>query len=441
MAVTQKISPARLVSYKVLCDVFIKGAYSNISLNKHLNTSIINEADRRLATNIVYGVIKKKNKLNFILQNLSNMPLEKIDENVKTSLYMGLYQIYYLSKIPKYALTNDSVNLVKLFVNKKSGGFVNGILRNSIRKKNELKDIEYETFKDEMYYEYNVGYELYDKLIKQYSKESLKEMFEYFTYPPNVSIRVNTLKISVEDLLKIFDEREIIYERSDIKEGIIVKSHINLNKEEAFKKGYFSIQDIAPMFNSNVLDVKEGMRVLDMCAAPGGKSLHCAEIMNNKGEIIAFDIYKKKLDLINFNAKQLGVDIIKTKIKDATEYDESLGEFDRVICDVPCSGIGVVRRKPEILFNYKAENDLQSLQKKILNNAIKYLKKGGVLVYSTCTVLKEENEDVVNSVLKENKNIHIEKIDFKNIEKSGMININPIKYKSDGFFIAKLKKE
>ena len=239
MATTQKISPARLVSYKVLCDVLIKGAYSNISLNKHLNTSIINEADRRLATNIVYGVIKKKNKLDFILQNLSNMPLEEIDEKVKTALYMGLYQIYYLSKIPKYALTNDSVNLVKLFVNKKSGGFVNGILRNSIRKKNELKDIEYETFKDKMYYEYNIGYDLYDKLINQYSKKDLKEMFEYFSLPPNVSIRVNTLKISVDELLEIFDERQILYERSDIKEGIIVKSHINLNKEEAFKKGYF----------------------------------------------------------------------------------------------------------------------------------------------------------------------------------------------------------
>lgn len=441
MAATQKISPARLVSYKVLCDVLIKGAYSNISLNKHLNTSIINEADRRLATNIVYGVIKKKNKLDFILQNLSNMPLEEIDEKVKTALYMGLYQIYYLSKIPKYALTNDSVNLVKLFVNKKSGGFVNGILRNSIRKKNELKDIEYETFKDKMYYEYNVGYDLYDKLIKQYSKKDLKEMFEYFSLPPNVSIRVNTLKISVDELLEIFDERQILYERSDIKEGIIVKSHINLNKEEAFKKGYFSIQDIAPMFDAKVLDLKEGMRVLDMCAAPGGKSLHAAQIMNNKGEIISCDIYKKKLDLINFNAKQLGVDIIKTKLKDACEYDKSLGEFDRIICDVPCSGIGVIRRKPEILFNYKAKNDLTKLQKSILNNSIKYLKSGGVLIYSTCTLLKEENEDVVNSVLQENKNIHIEKIDFKNVEKSGMININPIKYKSDGFFIAKLKKE
>ena len=281
MAKNIKISPSRVSAYKVLSEVLMTGAYSNIALTKHL-ASIKIEADRRLCTNIVHGVIKKINKLEYVLSTLSNTPVNELDERVKISLYIGLYQIIYLNKIPEYAIVNDSVNLVKMFVGKKASGFVNGILRNALRKKHELKEIEFSDFFDIMYYEYGFKRALSEKLLLSYSKEELIEYAKYSILPPNVTLRVNKLKTNREELKNRFKEKGFEVRDTFVPEGIEVLSHLNVTLLEEYKKGLFSIQDCAGMVVAHSLDVKEDMKVLDMCAAPGGKSMHTSERMNRE---------------------------------------------------------------------------------------------------------------------------------------------------------------
>lgn len=447
MAKNIKISPSRVSAYKVLNAVLMTGAYSNIALTKHL-ASIKIEADRRLCTNIVHGVIKKINKLEYILSTLSNTPVNELDDRVKISLYIGLYQIIYLDKIPEYALVNDSVNLVKMFVGKKASGFVNGILRNALRKKKELKEIEFNDFFDIMYYEYGFKRALSEKLLLSYNKEELIEYAKYSMLPPNVTLRVNNLKTNREELKNRFKEKGFQVRDTFVPEGIEILSHLNVTLLEEYKKGFFSIQDCAGMVVAHTLDVSKDMKVLDMCAAPGGKSMHTAELMNNSGNIISCDIYPKKLEIMNFRMKQLGISNIMTKKHDGTVFNEEyVNRFDRVICDVPCSGLGVIRRKPEILISYSNEKveEIKKVQRQILENGIKYLKKGGVLIYSTCTINKEENEDIVYSVLKEHEDMKLSEIkltfDFdKDKAGEGILNISGDKNNIDSFFIAKLTK-
>ncbi|WP_294463814.1 16S rRNA (cytosine(967)-C(5))-methyltransferase RsmB [uncultured Anaerofustis sp.] len=449
MAKNIKISPSRVSAYKVLNAVLMTGAYSNIALTKHL-ASIKIEADRRLCTNIVHGVIKKINKLEYILSTLSNTPVNELDNRVKISLYIGLYQIIYLDKIPEYALVNDSVNLVKMFVGKKTSGFVNGILRNALRKKKELKEIEFNDFFDIMYYEYGFKRALSEKLLLSYNKEELIEYAKYSMLPPNVTLRVNNLKTNREELKNRFKEKGFQVRDTFVPEGIEILSHLNVTLLEEYKKGFFSIQDCAGMVVAHTLDVSKDMKVLDMCAAPGGKSMHTAELMNNSGNIISCDIYPKKLEIMNFRMKQLGISNIMTKKHDGTVFNEEyVNKFDRVICDVPCSGFGVIRRKPEILIFYSNEKieEIKKVQRQILENGIKYLKKGGVLIYSTCTINKEENEDIVYSVLKEYEDMKLSEIklpfDFdydKDKAGEGILNISGDKNNIDSFFIAKLTK-
>ncbi|MGO5359183.1 16S rRNA (cytosine(967)-C(5))-methyltransferase RsmB [Anaerofustis sp. LCP19S3_F7] len=449
MAKNIKISPSRVSAYKVLNEVFLTGAFSNISLTKHLRAINI-EADRRLCTNIVHGVIKKFNKLEYILSKLSKMPVNELDERVKISIYIGLYQIVYLDKIPEYALVNDSVNLVKMFVGKKASGFVNGVLRNALRKKYELKEITFSDYYDIMNYEYGFKRALVEKLLLSYNKEELLEYAKFSMLPPSLSLRVNNLKTTRDELIERFNMKGFETRKSFVPEGVEITSSLNVTLTEEYRKGLFSIQDSAGMLVSYALDAKEGMSVLDMCSAPGGKSMHTAEKMNNKGSIISCDIYKKKLEIMDFRAKQLGIDIIKVRKQDGTKFCEDYVDgFDRIICDVPCSGLGVIRRKPEILKYYSNEkiDELKNIQYSILSNAVKYLKKDGILVYSTCTINKEENEDILNKVLSENKNLVLDSINLpfefeydKEMAEKGILNVRGDENNTDSFFISKIKR-
>lgn len=301
-----------------------------------------------------------------------------------------------------------------------------------------------------MYYEYGFKRALSEKLLLSYNKEELIEYAKYSMLPPNVTLRVNKLKTDREELKNRFKEKGFEVRDTFVPEGIEVLSHLNVTLLEEYKKGLFSIQDCAGMVVAHSLDVKEDMKVLDMCAAPGGKSMHTSELMNNSGDIVSCDIYTKKLEIMNFRMKQLGINNIMTKKLDGTVFNEEyVNKFDRIICDVPCSGLGVIRRKPEILIYYSNEKieELKKVQRQILENGIRYLKKGGVLIYSTCTINKEENEDIVYSVLKEHEDIKLNEINLpfefdydKAKAKEGILNINGDKNNIDSFFIAKLTK-
>ena len=443
-----KISPSRVCAYKVLSEVLINGAYSNVALNRHL-LPLKDEKDRRLCTNIVYGTIKKINRLDDILSSFSRIALEDIDERVRISLVMGIYQIVYLDRIPEYALVNDSVNIVKMFVSKKAVGFANGVLRNVLRKKNELKNHTYSDFSDRLYFEYGFDRNLQKDLLNQWTKEELLDYAEYSEKAPEMTIRVNTLKTTPEKLMDSLSSSGIECERTVIDECIRILSHVNITLLEQYREGLFSVQDMASMTVARSLDAGRGMKILDMCAAPGGKSMHLAELTGDGCDITSSDIYEKKLQIMRMRASQLGISSIRTvKMDSAVFRPEFKDKFDRIICDVPCSGLGVIRRKPEILYSYSYEKvkELTSIQEKILENALRYLKPGGLMTYSTCTVNRRENEDVLFKVLERNEGYYLSAIDpgfeIKGADpESGIISIRGEKNMMDSFFIAGIRRD
>ncbi|MEG0250174.1 MAG: 16S rRNA (cytosine(967)-C(5))-methyltransferase RsmB [Peptostreptococcus sp.] len=444
---------ARKIAYKVLMDIEINKNYSNISLNSHLDKENIDDRDRGLVTELVYGVIENKRYIDYMINKVSKIKVRKMEHSVKTILRMGVYQLVFLDRVADYAAINESVNMMKK-IDKKSSNFVNAVLRNVSRQKEEISKIKEDTA-DNIAIKYSYEKWIVDRLIKEYGKEKTKSIIKALDEKPKLYIRVNKTKSNrhknYEDMLDFvisnLEADQIVAKRVEgFDEALEVENFKNIEKNIMFRKGYISIQDISSMMVAKVLDPKEGSRVLDLCAAPGGKSTHIAEMMNNTGKVLSQDIYDHKIKLIDGYSKRLGLKNIISEKSDATVLnDEYIEKFDYVLSDVPCSGMGIVRRKPEI--KYKSEEDVNNLpdiQMDILKNASKYVKKGGILLYSTCTMFKEENIDIIKRFLEENKNFTLEpinNIEIKDkISDSGYVNIYPDESDMDGFFICKMKK-
>ena len=347
-----------------------------------------------------------------------------------------------MDKIPQSAAVNESVKLAKRYGHAKSSGFVNGILRNVTRNINSLPKPKDET--ERISVEYSCPEWLVKKWIKDFGKDFACELMESMNKEAGMCVRVNTLKTDVSKMLEVLPAANLCEYASC---GISCDG-FDVGASEEYKNGLISVQDEAAMLSALVLSPKSGETVIDMCAAPGGKSTHMAELMKNKGKILSFDIHEHKIALIEENAKRLGIDIISAQVSDACVYKEEYKETaDKVLADVPCSGLGIIRRKPDIKWNRPEENDLSEIQYKILSNAAKYIKPGGELVYSTCTVNHEENEDVILKFLEENKNfvsVDIKPLLDKKlhpvISEKGFVTLYPNRDGTDGFFIAKLKK-
>jgi 16S rRNA (cytosine967-C5)-methyltransferase len=431
-----KIDFARESALKILYKIEEENGYSNLALDEYIEEKRekLNYKDINLISEIVYGTISWKLTIDTIIEKYSKVKLNKISKWVKIILQIGIYQIVFLDKIPKSAAVNESVNLCKKY-GYKSANFVNAILR-KVEKEDyeELKQIEDSL--ERISKMYSMPKWIVQKLINQYGEKQTEEICKNSNFRPNVTIRVNTLKTNANELKQLLEERKIEYEESKLENFIHLKNIKNVSNLDLFINGYFTIQDEGAGKIGYVLNPKQGENVLDACSAPGGKTTHMAEIMQNDGKILALDIYDHRLKLVEENAKRLGISIIKTQKKDATQYyNEYKEKFDKVLLDVPCLGIGVLKRKPDIKWQ-KQENDvleIQNIQEQILNAAGNYLKVGGELVYSTCSILKEENEDVITKFLKkENEKM----VKFEVIEQE---NILPSK-NTDGFFICKLKK-
>lgn len=435
------IDKTREIALKVLYKIDKEQAYSNIVLNEEIkqNRRKLNEKDIGLISEIVYGVTTWRLTLDEIIKKHSKIKLKKISPWILNVLRMGIYQVIFLDKIPKSAAVNESVNLAKRYGHSYSSNFVNAILR-------KIEKNDYEEF-----FEINDDIEKISKttsmpewiikeLLKNNNIEKVKQICRNSNLKPQITIRVNTLKTTKKDLTKKLEEQNIQYREINMKESLsedflILNKLKNIEDLDLFRTGYFTIQDISAGLTAKILNPQPGELVLDACSAPGGKTTYMAELMKNKGNIEAWDIYKHRTKLVEQNAKRLGIEIIKTQVKDASIYDENLNEkFDKILLDVPCLGIGVIKRKPDIKWQRKIEDieEITKIQKKILSNCSKYLRKGGVLVYSTCSILKEENEKVISEFLTENKN-------FK-IDENGIINILPNEEK-DGFFICRLHKK
>ena len=437
---------ARRLAFKTLYDIERNKNYSNISINKNFKDIDISDQEKGLATELIYGVIENKYYLNYIIDKLSKIKSKKMSTYVKISLWLGIYQILFLDSIKDHAAVNESVALIKKY-DKNSSGFVNAILRNVIRNKENIMEIDKKDIVEYLSIKYSYNQWLIRKWIEEFGQEFTEDLLEANSEKPNLYIRANTLKINRDELINKLREQGIDCSKvNGIDEAIMVKNLKNIENNKLFKEGYFTVQDISSMLVGKVANPKEEKLVLDVCSAPGGKTTHLGTIMKNTGQVISRDIFDHKLKLINNTVKRLGLKNIKVENFDALNIDEnSIDKFDYVICDVPCSGMGIIKRKPEIKFKKEEEiKDLPIIQKKILNNASKYVKLGGNLIYSTCTIHDEENINIVKEFLNINDNFELVPIDEVNVDldnqDKGYIKIYPNIHGMDGFFIAKLKR-
>lgn len=428
---------ARELAIKILYKIEEDNGYSNLILDEYLQKERqkLNEKDIGLISEIVYGTVTWKLTIDTILQKHSNIKINKISKWIKIILQTGIYQIVFLDKIPKSAAVNESVNLCKKY-GYKSVGFVNAILR-------KVDKSDYEEFKnikddnERISKMYSMPEWIVKKLVKQYGISKTEEICINSNLKPTITIRVNSLKSTIEELKQKLDERGILWEDAQTSNFLHLKNMKNVSNLDLFKEGFFTIQDEGAGKIGVILNPKEGEKVLDACSAPGGKTTHLAELMKNKGQIFAWDIHEHRVNLVKENSKRLGISIIEIDARDACRYDSKYeNKFDKILLDVPCMGLGVCKRKPDIKWQKTEEEiiEITKIQENILQICSKYLKKGGELVYSTCSILMEENEKIIEKFLEKEKSgttIHFEVIYKTNILPNSQ---------TDGFFICKLKK-
>lgn len=442
---------ARLIAVKTLFDIEEKKSFSNIKLNNYFKQYNPDPIDRAFATEILYGTIRWKLRIDYMIQKFSKLKISKISPWVLSCIRTAVYQIFFMDKVPEFAAVNQAVELVKL-KDKKASSFVNGVLRNILRNKDEFDKIQVKDRIKKLSIEYSHPEWFVEKFIKLYGEDFAVGLMKVNNTPPELVIRVNTLKCKKEELAEKLTSKGIECINGRLKESVILQGFSAIEKSEEFMEGLFTIQDESSMLAVRVLDPRPNDKILDLCSAPGGKSTGMAQLMKNKGEITSFDIHEHKLALIDKNAKRLGIGIIKTRLKDSSVFDEEYKDYgDKVLLDAPCSGLGLMRKKPEIRWSVQPEDilELQKIQMRIINNASKYVKKEGTLLYSTCTISQEENEDIIENFLRDNQNYQLESI-CKYIPEEirrddsgekGYIKLFPHIHDTDGFFIAKLLRK
>ena len=453
---------ARETALKILYKIDEEKAYSNIVLNSEIKKQKekLQRKDIGLISEIVYGVTTWRITLDEIIEKYSKIKLKKISKWILNILRMSIYQIIFLDKIPKAAAVNEGVNLAKKYGNRGSIGFVNAVLRKVDKKdytglfeeKDNIKRISITTSMPEW-----IILELKKEGV---SIEKIEEICKNSNIRPSISVRINNLKINKQELKEKMQEKGIKTEDGILNDFLILNNIKDIENLEEFTQGYFTVQDEVAGLTALVLNPQPGENVLDACSSPGGKTTYLAELMKNQGNIVATDIHEHRTKLVENAAKRLGINIIKTSVQDATIFNENYKEkFDKILLDVPCLGIGVLKRKPDIKWQkeQKDVDEISKIQYKILENCSKYLKENGEIVYSTCSIFKKENERIIEKFIKNNSEIQIEKLDFeknsqlKNEKNANLFFQNYIKNckylevyqneKTDGFFICKMTKK
>ncbi len=424
---------------KVLVSALLKAeksGYSNIILDSVLNQTDLNSVGKAFVTTAFYGVLERKISIDFVLNKFLKKPLSKTPPYTSAVLRSGAYQILFMEKIPNSAVVNEAVKLIKKSKERGNVGLVNAVLRNLCNE----NFYEVISNSDDPSVKYSVESWIYNRLISQYKQENVNSFFENSLLPPPVFIRINPLVSDAYDLVKQeFEDIGATLTKTEFDQFFIVDGIKGIERLKSYKSGLFFVQDFSSRFAVACLGAKPNERVLDCCAAPGGKSFSIAMDMENLGEVVSFDIHSHRVDLIKKGAERLGLNIVKSAVNDATEFNAELGAFDRVICDVPCSGMGVVRRKPEIKYKKEAEcNSLFEIQSKILQTSSRYVKSGGRLVYSTCTLFKEENDNIVNEFLSNNKDFKL--ISAYNKDDAATVTLMPPNDLGDGFFVAVMER-
>ncbi len=406
---------ARLIAFEILHKIFTDNAYSNIALDNAVKDM---SEEKAFISALVYGVVERKLTLDyFINKYVSSKPKPKI----LTILRLGAYQLLFMDKVPNSAAINESVKLTKEIRQDYYSSLVNAVLHKI--------DADREIPEDDLSVKYSVPQNLINMWIKQYSREKVEAFLPAINEKPPVFAVPNRLYVDADELLY-----ELMCDgiEGEVTDNLVkITSSFDLSKSRAFQNGLFHIEDLSSYECAVSLGAKEGDTVLDMCSAPGGKAFTIAQCMNNNGTMYAFDIHNHRVSQIRDGAKRLGISIINADINDAEVYSENIPLADKVLCDVVCSGFGIIRRKPEIRYKeLDSVSDLPKIQLNILKTSSRYLKAGGTMIYSTCTLNKKENEKVVNAFLNDNDNFTLVK------EKTSF----PCESGGDGFYFALLKK-
>lgn len=438
----------RLIAYELLIRITIKKAYPDIVLNQYLskNKNIISK-DIKLITELVYGTIRWKKKLSYVLNLFIKHKLKS--SKIELVLLMGIYQILYLDSVPDHASINETVKVAKAKFDYKIKNLVNAVLREVIRNKELIEYPDKSDISEYLSINYSYPKWLIIKWTESYGEELTEKICAGLNNHGLPIIRVNNNLISTDKFAKLIkDHNPQNTFFSD--HGLYVENLNVLINSDLYNNGYFSIQDESSQLVSIILDPKPGETIFDSCSAPGTKSNHIAEIMKNRGKIISCDINKERLNLVLQDSKRLKNSIIFTRCSDAKDivFDDNI-QFDRILVDAPCSGLGTIKNNPDIKWNKNPDDivQLSSIQLEILNNVSRYLKTGGTLVYSVCTLMREENEHVCELFLKQNTKFRIDSTVSNKYEKINRLldrngyfsSLNELD-KMDGFFIAKFQK-
>lgn len=442
----KKVSGARELALEALIQIEQGGAYSNLMLNQLFQQQAeLDPRDRGLITELVYGTLQQQKFLDFHLQPFVKQHLNKLEHWVKQLLRLSIYQFMFLDRIPHHAVVHEAVEIAKRRGHRGTTGLVNGVLRNFLRSPRVSVDSIPDPV-ERLAVKTSHPTWLVRRFVKQWGMETAKNILEANNKPAPLTIRVNLLKTSREEVMeKLLDAGFKVEITTHSPVGLIIQSAGNnlgsLTETELYQQGYFTIQDESSMLVAPLLAPQKGMKVLDACSAPGGKTTHIAELMGNQGYILAVDLHAHKQRLIEAASKRLGISIIETKTLDARRLPDWFSQqgknqplFDRILLDAPCTGFGVIRRKPDLKWK-KQERDIaqiKEVQYELLTQVSKLLKVGGQLVYSTCTIEKEENDQQIARFLEE----HPQFICLENSTQQ----ILPHQFGSDGFFMTKLQK-
>lgn len=446
------INPRR-IAYLVLIHYNDKDVFCDDVLNEYLSISPISDADKRLATEITYGVLKNILLLDYYISPLIKQPINKMDEEILTILRMGVYQLIFLERVPEFAIVNEAAAFAKELKGKRIAGFVNAVLRNIIRNRPQVPfpDTD-EDFRSYLQIAYSHPKWLVDYLCRTYGENSAQKICEAGNLVAPITLRVNTLRVTRDEFIHQLIEAGIkdVYAGRYSPDAVYIGRIGNLSTQNFLKEGLAVVQDESSQLVGYVIDPRQGETIIDMCSAPGGKAAHIAQLQHDKGRIIAIDIEEERLARVRDAAARLSLRSIEVNLK-TDDFIKSLGTeiADKILIDAPCSGLGTIRRRPDLRWK-KSPQDIAicaKIQVELLKEAAPLLKPNGIIVYSTCTYAYEENEDVINNFLSNNSNFKIDAISFKKIKnaeefltKSGSIKILPYNNELDGFFITQLRK-
>lgn len=443
----QLFSGVRGTAVKILNRVERTDSYLDKLIDAELRSNEFNDFDKALLTEIVHGVLRWQSKLDWVLNGFFHGNFSKAEVNVRNTLRAALYQILFLDKVPDHAAVNEAVEFIKRIRGEKAGGLVNAVLRNIIRNK---EGIHYPDVQNDaaLYLSTMYSYPLWmvRRWMNRFGFYETEKLLEAQNQKPGLTLRINTLKTSVDDFMKMFDLHKISYERSAFLPMFLRTTNLtNISQTEIFRRGFFTVQDESAGIAATLLDVKPGERVIDLCSAPGGKTTFFGEMMKNQGEIIAVDKYQTRLNLVKTACERLGITNVEYVAADGALF--SAEPADKVLVDAPCSGLGVLAKKPDIKIKREFRDivEVGKSQVDLLENASQLVKTGGAIVYSTCTIEPEENFDLVKKFLQKHPEFSIdnaEKYVNENIvSPDGFVETYPHRHGIDGSFAIRLVKK